>query len=78
MDISNTKKQNAFFKIAIKSEVAEIKDELCLTEIQERIFDMRYFQRKPIDYIADILGFSRQKVDGELMIIRKMLVKIIK
>ena len=72
---SEVKQVNAFMKIAIRSEVNEMKDEILLTELQEKIFHLRYEKHKTNDYIADILGYSLPRIDQELKVIRKKIIK---
>ena len=71
------RKINAFFKTAIKPEIDDIVKELSLTELQLTIFYMRYIQRQNINFIADNLLFSKDKINNELAVIRKKILKVL-
>lgn len=43
-----TRKVNAFFRTALKSDVENVKDCLAMSERQERIFDMFYVRKNDI------------------------------
>lgn len=47
-----SKRVNQFFKLATKSEITKIKDEIYFSDHLQEVFDMFYLQHKDIDYIA--------------------------
>lgn len=71
------KRINEFFKAAIKKDVEKVKDEIILTERQDRIFHLFYVQGKEIDYIADEICACPMVVNKELKIIREKIIKVI-
>ena len=72
-----SRRVNRFFSTALRSQVKEIKDEIILTERQQRIFDMFYVEKKDINFIADTINWSAGAVKNELCKIRKKLIKIL-
>jgi len=66
---------NEYFKTALKNEADDLLEKLNLTELQEKIFKMRYIQRKDITFIADELGWSYPKINKELVAIRRKLAR---
>lgn len=71
------RKINKFFQTAIKKDVLYIKDELILTERQNKIFDLFYIQKKQIDFIADEFCVCPQVIHKELKNIRNKIIQII-
>mgnify|MGYP002624869481 FL=1 len=68
---------NEFFRYALKTEVANLKEELNLTERQENIFERFYIKKQDINFIADTLFISAPAVNKELKHIRKKIIRII-
>lgn len=72
-----SKRVNEFFKLATKSEVTKIKEELYFSDHLQEVFDMFYIQKKDIDYIAYKTNFSKGKIEADLRLIRKKLSRLI-
>lgn len=72
-----TRKVNAFFRTALKSDVENVKDCLAMSERQERIFDMFYVKKNDIGFIADSLNVCVSVVNDELMLIRGKILRVI-
>lgn len=70
-------KVNAYFRTAVKKEIDYLKENLVLSEKQNKVFDMYYLDRQCIDYIADSLNSSRSAISNELKIIRDRIMKLI-
>lgn len=71
-----TKRINEFLRLATKQEVQDIKDKIYLTDHQEEVFNMFYLKKKNINYIADMTGYSRDKVCDDLKLIREKINKV--
>ena len=77
-DMSQSVKNiNNFFKTAIKSDVDGIKDDLLLSDRQDKIFHMYYIRRLDVNFIADDLGVCPLVISNELKTIRKKLAKVL-
>ena len=74
---TKSKAVNIFFKTAIKSDVDKIKEEIILSDRQDKIFTMYYLQRKDINFIADSLYLSASVVSRELKTIRDKILRIL-
>lgn len=72
-----SKAVNIFFKTAIRSDVDKIKEEIILSDRQDKIFTMYYIQRKDRNFIADTLYISATVVDRELKTIRDKILRIL-
>ena len=72
-----SKAVNIFFKTAIRSDVDKIKEEIILSDRQDKIFTMYYIQRKDRNFIADSLYISATVVDRELRTIRDKILRIL-
>lgn len=72
-----SKRVNEFFKSATRQEVKQVKDNIYISEHLEKVFDMFYIQKKDIEYIAFITGYSRGKIEADLRLLRKKLNKLI-
>lgn len=72
-----SKKVNEFFRSATKSEVKQIKDNIYISEHLEKVFDMFYLEKKDIDYIAYVTGYSRGKIAADLILIREKISKLL-
>jgi division protein CdvB (Snf7/Vps24/ESCRT-III family) len=57
--------------------VQELKEQIYLSNHLEEVFDMFYLQRKNINYIADMTGYSRDKVCEDLKLIREKVNKVL-
>lgn len=68
---------NSFFKTAVKSDLDGLKDNLLLSDRQDKIFHMYYIRRLDLNFIADELGVCPLVISNELKIIRKKLVKVL-
>lgn len=68
---------NKFTKTAIKSDIDKIKEELLLSDRQDKIFHMYYIRRLDINFIADDIGVCPLVVSNELKTIRKKLAKVL-
>ena len=73
----SVKEINKFFKTAIKSDLDGVKEELLLSDRQDKIFHMYYIRKLDINFIADDLGVCPLVVSNELKTIRKKLVKVL-
>lgn len=73
----SVKEINSFFKTAVKSDVDSIKDDLLLSDRQDKIFHMYYIRKLDINFIADELGVCPLVVSNELKIIRNKLAKVL-
>lgn len=71
-----TKKINNFIKYATRTEINEIKDELCLDEHLEQVFNLFYIKRKSIDFIAFETGYSKAKINSDLAVLRRKMAKL--
>ena len=71
------RKVNKFTKTAVKSEIDKVKDDLLLTDRQDKIFHMYYIRRLDINFIADELGVCSLVVSNELKTIREKLAKVL-
>lgn len=71
------KRINNFTKTAVKSDIDKIKDDLLLSDRQDKIFHMYYIRRLDINFIADELGVCSLVVSNELKTIRKKLAKVL-
>lgn len=74
---TKVKAVNTFFRTAIKPEVDKIKEDIILSDRQDKIFTMYYIQRKDRNFIADTLYISATVVDRELKIIRDKILRIL-
>ena len=74
---TKSKTVNIFFKTAIRSDVDKIKEEIILSDRQDKIFTMYYIQRKDRNFIADSLYISATVVDRELRQIRDKILRIL-
>ncbi len=74
---TRSKAVNSFFRTAIKSDVERIKEEIILSDRQDKIFTMYYIQRKDRNFIADTLYISATVVDRELKTIRDKILRIL-
>lgn len=74
---TKSKAVNLFFRTAIRTDVAKIKDEIILSDRQDKIFTMYYIQRKDRNFIADTLYISATVVDRELKTIRDKILRIL-
>lgn len=72
-----SKRVNQFFKLATKSEITKIKDEIYFSDHLQEVFDMFYLQHKDIDYIAYKTKYSKGKIEADLRLIRNKLNKFI-
>ena len=72
-----SKRVNEFFKLATRQEVKQVKDNIYISEHLEKVFDMFYIQKKDIEYIAFVTGYSRGKIEADLRLLRKKLNKLI-
>ena len=70
------KQINNFFRNAVKSDLDTVKEELLLSDRQDKIFHMYYIRRLDINFIADELGVCPLVISNELKIIRKKLSKL--
>ncbi|MBP3773483.1 MAG: hypothetical protein J6I53_12495 [Treponema sp.] len=68
---------NNFFRFASKSEIDRIRENIVLSERQEKIFDMYYIKKQGRGFISDTLFTSQSTVSGELRQIRIKLVKFL-
>ena len=68
---------NKFTKNAVKSEMDKVKEELLLSDRQDKIFHMYYIRRLDINFIADELGVCPLVISNELKTIRKKLAKVL-
>lgn len=66
-----SKRVNNFFKVATKSEVKKIKDNIYISSHLNDVLEMFYLQGKDIDYIAFKTGYSRGKIESDLRLLRK-------
>jgi len=77
-----SKRVNQFFfspfvpKQKKKDITNRLDEEYDISEDQAKIFQMRYIEKRPIDFIADTLGYSQSTVKQELATIRAMLDKL--
>ena len=72
-----SKRVNEFFKLATKSEISKVKDEIYFSDHLQEVFEMFYMQKKDIEYIAYKTNYSRGKIEADLRLIRKKLNKFI-
>lgn len=72
-----SKRVNEFFRLATKSEITKIKDELYFSDHLQEVFNMFYIEKKDIDYIAYKTNFSKGKIEADLRLIRKKLSRLI-
>ena len=72
-----SKRVNEFFRLATKSEISKIKDELYFSDHLLKVFEMFYIQKKDIDFIAYKTNYSRGKIEADLRLIRKKLNRFI-
>jgi len=72
-----SKRVNEFFKLATKSEISKIKNELYFSDHLLQVFEMFYIQKKDIDFIAYKTNYSRGKIEADLRLIRKKLNRFI-
>ena len=68
---------NNFFKTAVRSDLDGLKDDLLLSDRQDKIFHMYYIRRLDLNFIADELGVCPLVISNELKIIRKKLAKVL-
>lgn len=72
-----SKRVNEFFKLATKSEITKVKDELYFSDHLQKVFQMFYIEKKDIDFIAYTTNYSKGKIEADLRLIRKKLSKLI-
>lgn len=72
-----SKRVNEFFKLATKSEITKVKDELYFSDHLQKVFQMFYIEKKDIDFIAYKTNYSKGKIEADLRLIRKKLSKLI-
>ena len=75
--MNSIQKINRFYKTAVKPEVCNVENNLCLTDFQYDIYERRYLKKQDINFIADKLCCSRTKINTELKHIRAMILKLI-
>ncbi len=73
----SVKEINSFFKTAVRNDIDGIREDLLLSDRQQKIFDMFYIRKLDINFIADEIGVCPLVVSNELKIIRKKLVKVL-
>lgn len=73
----SVKEINNFFKTAVKSDIDDIKDDLLLSDRQDKIFHMYYIRKLDVNFIADELGVCPLVISNELKIIRKKMGKVL-
>jgi predicted DNA-binding protein YlxM (UPF0122 family) len=71
------KEVNDFFKSPVKPEIQKLEENLLLTDLQYKIYKMKYIEKHDINFIADELNCSRAKINSELKNIRAMILKLI-
>jgi hypothetical protein len=74
---ATVKKVNAWFKQALKSEIEKLRDDLSLTPRQDKIFELFYLKKKPIDVIADESNCCIMVINCELQTIRHKIIRVI-
>ena len=72
-----SKRINRFFKIATKTELNNIKEEIILSDQEQKVFEMFYIEKKDIDFIAYTTKYSKGKIESDLRNIRKKLNRLI-
>jgi len=72
-----SKRVNEFFKLATKSEITKVKDELYFSDHLQKVFQMFYIEKKDIDFIAYTTNYSKGKIEADLRLIRRKLSKLI-
>lgn len=72
-----SKRVNEFFKLATKSEISKVKDEIYFSDHLQKVFQMFYIEKKDIDFIAYTTNYSKGKIEADLRLIRKKLSKLI-
>ena len=72
-----SKRINEFFKLATRSEITKIKDEVYFSDHLQDVFHMFYIEKKTVDYIAFKTNYSKGKIEADLRLIRKKLNKLI-
>ena len=68
---------NKYFSDATKNEIDSLLDQIVITEHQRKVFEMKYIERRDVDYIAYTTGYSKSKIENDLMKIRKKIYKVI-
>ncbi len=69
---------NNFFRLASKSDIDKIKENIILSERENKIFDMYYIKRQDRGFISDTLFTSQSTISSELKQIRIKLVKFLR
>ena len=72
-----SRKINEFFKLATRQEVKQVKDNIYISEHLEQVFDLFYIQKKDINYISDITGYSISKIKADLRLLRDKINKLL-
>jgi len=70
-----SKQINQFFSVATKKEAEELIDKMLMDEHLKKVMRMFYLENKSIGFIADMTGFSRNKINSDLDKIRKKIFK---
>jgi len=74
---SRVRRINEYFRTALRRDVECLEHELLITDEQAEILRMFYVQGKNVNLIADMLGWSANKINKELAAIRRKLERII-
>ena len=72
-----SKRINEFFRSATRNEVKQVKDNIYISEHLEKVFDLFYIQKKDIEYIAFVTGYSRGKIEADLRLLRAKINKLL-
>lgn len=70
-------KINNWFKTALTSEIDSLRKEIALTPRQDKVFEMFYLLKKPIDYIADECNVCIMVINMELKLIRQKILRVL-
>lgn len=70
------KEINKFFRTIIRSEYNEICEDLCLSEEELLIFNLKYIEKKTNIEIAEHIGKTSSFVQKRLFFVRKKLMKL--
>lgn len=65
-----SKNVNKFFKFSPKREIDDLIDQLVLSDHLRLVLNLFYVEKKDIDTIAEITGYSRGKIEADLKTIR--------
>ena len=71
-----SKKVNKYFECITKDELNKLLSNIMIDEHLKKVLLMKYIEKKDINYIAYITGYSRGKIEADLRKLRRKIGKL--